>query len=803
MKANKLLGYGLAWVVMLITIASNANSSNEKITPAKLHDMRVLIDVSGSMKKNDPDNLRIPAAKLLINLIPNNNKIGFWTFANDTGNLISSATVDRQWKDKQLSKPKLIHSNGSLTDIAKALDTVTVDWQKKPDSQYHRSLLLLTDGFVDIGKDENKNKASREYILNELLPKLKKSQIKIYSIALSDNADKDLLKRLSNDTGGKYIAIQSNQELEKTFFEMFQADVQPPSVKIDGRTFKIDASVKELTILSFNNKPDFTIQTPSGEKYQHTQHPKDVRWFHEKNYDLVTIPAPEVGEWTLQGAGDDKHAMILSDLHLNTNILPYNVFVNETIPMKVALLNKDKIITEKKFLENVEFIVSEVGPDQQEKIWRLEDFTKTSEKKVETAPATDQVVQIPLTDSDQPKQDEKSKENEKPQEETKSTADPAPTTEQSSKTSSEADSEKKSATTQSNDVKVEEKKSEESNTPTDNNNTDKPAENKSSTDEKNAETVTQEPTPPPAEPEEERSPEEIPYGEKIPAPKPIKAPEPAKVMKPEHQEKPQPVAEDNKPAASPSSAEETEENQPPEENAAIREHLIKFADKPGNYVVTVTASGKTFSRVAKQTVTVYESPVKFDYIKSDDPKTPSKIVFKPNTDLVIDNAMRYSVRLVESNKEPRNQVLLASTPNHTININTNMPGVHKIVIDMEGSMRNGRPFKVTSREIEVGDGNIPKPETKPQASADEKISKDEIKTADSPKEEIKNEDSKKAETKSEEPPKEEDQKTKSSGLKPILIASGSGLGIVLTALALYFLAKKRRAKKIEAMKEML
>jgi hypothetical protein len=43
-------------------------------------DIRVLIDVYGSMKQNDPNNLRQPALRLLTGLLPTGSKAGIWTF---------------------------------------------------------------------------------------------------------------------------------------------------------------------------------------------------------------------------------------------------------------------------------------------------------------------------------------------------------------------------------------------------------------------------------------------------------------------------------------------------------------------------------------------------------------------------------------------------------------------------------------------------------------------------------------------------------------------------------------------------
>ena len=61
-------------------------------------DVRVLIDVSGSMKKTDPGNLRVPALKLLAALLPGGAHAGVWLFDTDVTPLLPPASVDDVWK---------------------------------------------------------------------------------------------------------------------------------------------------------------------------------------------------------------------------------------------------------------------------------------------------------------------------------------------------------------------------------------------------------------------------------------------------------------------------------------------------------------------------------------------------------------------------------------------------------------------------------------------------------------------------------------------------------------------------------
>ena len=57
-----------------------ATAGAQQPAAKKAPDVRVIIDISGSMKLNDPQNLRRPALELLVRLFPAGAKAGVWTF---------------------------------------------------------------------------------------------------------------------------------------------------------------------------------------------------------------------------------------------------------------------------------------------------------------------------------------------------------------------------------------------------------------------------------------------------------------------------------------------------------------------------------------------------------------------------------------------------------------------------------------------------------------------------------------------------------------------------------------------------
>jgi len=98
-------------------------------------DIRVLIDVSGSMKKNDPKNLRLPALRLLVGLLPSDSTAATWNFGTNTTLLVPLGKTDEKWKKTARQASKKIHSRDLFTNIGLALEAAIAGWNKQPSSK--------------------------------------------------------------------------------------------------------------------------------------------------------------------------------------------------------------------------------------------------------------------------------------------------------------------------------------------------------------------------------------------------------------------------------------------------------------------------------------------------------------------------------------------------------------------------------------------------------------------------------------------------------------------------------------------
>ncbi|WP_444998264.1 VWA domain-containing protein [Aliikangiella sp. IMCC44359] len=335
--------------VLLLALGLNANASNKKVKP----DVRVLIDISGSMKKNDPKNLRVPALQLVTNLLPSDAKAGVWAFGRYVNMMVPLSDVNTSWQNKATKTAKKINSAGLFTNIGGVLEKASYGWNK-PNANEKRSVILLTDGMVDISKDATVNAKERERIINQVLPKLKKANVAIHTVALSQNADHELLKLLSDQTDGWYQAVESADKLQRVFLKIFEQSTSRDSLPLTDNQFNVDASIDEMTLLVFKKQPKEKVRliTPDNKVVDKGSQDGAVRWFSADGYELITIKKPQTGSWKIDANVDpDNRVMVVSKLSLGISDVPNNLLAGEAINYQLELLEDGKLITKPDFLK--------------------------------------------------------------------------------------------------------------------------------------------------------------------------------------------------------------------------------------------------------------------------------------------------------------------------------------------------------------------------------------------------------------------------------------------------------------------
>jgi rRNA-processing protein FCF1 len=185
------------------------------ITRAENPSLILLIDNSGSMKNRLSQEAIIKRVfeEKIINTLKEEEKIGLITFAEKAEVLYPLQACLIKERDKLSSLFERIDFSGRYTDFASGLKAALSELNKA-DKKSYKAVILISDGKVDpmpIPKRETIPAILKE-IEEIILPSYLSSPATIYSIATEDN---QLMRELSNRTGGEYFIASNDASLKE------------------------------------------------------------------------------------------------------------------------------------------------------------------------------------------------------------------------------------------------------------------------------------------------------------------------------------------------------------------------------------------------------------------------------------------------------------------------------------------------------------------------------------------------------------------------------------------------------------
>jgi hypothetical protein len=358
----KRVAWGLL-LPLLLSIASHGQADAGSPSSPK-PDVRLLIDISGSMRDSDPDNLRAPALDLIVRLLPEGSKAGVWIFGEDVEELIAHRLVDDDWRRWAQSEVSAITNAGLRTNIPEALAAATYDFEQMNPS-YRTSIILLTDGKVDVAESPMVNAAAARKVLTEVAPELGATGVPVHTIALSDEADWTFLRTLAQNTGGIAEKAETPEQLTKIFLQALEMVAPTARVPVAGSSFQIDGSVEEFTALVFYEQEgtQVALVSPSGTEYRQGKTVQGVDWFSNRKFALVTVKGPQPGKWRLVAPkGSTFRVTVISDLQLEVDPLPNNLPAGRIAELGLRLREKGRVITDPEVLSLFSISVSISGP---------------------------------------------------------------------------------------------------------------------------------------------------------------------------------------------------------------------------------------------------------------------------------------------------------------------------------------------------------------------------------------------------------------------------------------------------------
>ncbi len=252
---------------------SNLSKSDETLS------VILVIDVSGSMRRTDPDNLREEAAKVMVDMSGSKDYVGVVIFNSHARTVISLQTAG-DLANKELIKAMLTGElePGGNTNFVAAFEEVKSQFDNASyteeseashkDDGVREVVVFMTDG------DPNPDSARRDEPgfmdahmekVWELVHGFEKKDIPVYTVGFGEVENKELLEEISKTTGGESYYLQDSQAQAVSVYnimrelngnmlpyqEEFDLSIKEHEGSIDGGDLKKDDISLEESGLKF------------------------------------------------------------------------------------------------------------------------------------------------------------------------------------------------------------------------------------------------------------------------------------------------------------------------------------------------------------------------------------------------------------------------------------------------------------------------------------------------------------------------------------------------------------------------
>lgn len=191
-------------------------------------DVVFVLDHSGSMKQNDPQRLVIQAATDFLGKLGPNDAVGLVVFGGQAKAVHPLSPLSAEDKRKGLLDAIAgIRYGDPRTNMAAGIERGTYELKQHGRAAASPILIFLTDGIMDTGS-QAKDAEMREWLRTRLLPEARERGVRIFSIALTEDADFALIQETASVTGGDYYRAINAKEIAEIFDRILSKIRQAP-----------------------------------------------------------------------------------------------------------------------------------------------------------------------------------------------------------------------------------------------------------------------------------------------------------------------------------------------------------------------------------------------------------------------------------------------------------------------------------------------------------------------------------------------------------------------------------------------
>ncbi|MBT3322851.1 MAG: VWA domain-containing protein [Anaerolineae bacterium] len=325
----------------------------------------VLLDNSGSMKKNDPQGLRFSGLRLFISLLDIGDQVGVISFATESTSLTEGLLTiqDNQNKRKLLDRLDNPPAEG-YTDLESAFRLASQMQEQGGANLCQFAIVLLTDGKPETA-------TVNPHYEQDIIEIAKTLGIPVWAIALTPSAQTPFLEKLIAETGGFIIPAKNSADLLEAYLGVF-SQIKDRTVLHENLSTLVTALPVEIApdLAPYIEKASFIISKPEHISVELLTPDKNTPDFlfeeNASSYSVYTVAHPVGGEWMIKFSSEaDAQAYLILNSRLRIKIISPQEFHQTGYPMRIAvqLLEETNSGELRKIIGTSSFSASITNPD--------------------------------------------------------------------------------------------------------------------------------------------------------------------------------------------------------------------------------------------------------------------------------------------------------------------------------------------------------------------------------------------------------------------------------------------------------
>ena len=211
-----------------VTESTPAPAPVQETSVAK--DIVLVLDNSGSMKKNDPQFIARQAVIEFITGLDEATRVAVIIFDQTVRLAVPLVDMSEATRETILQSLDQINYKGLYTDSPAGIERAIYELKTNGRQDAQKIIVFMTDGIVDTGNAEQ-DREKAKWLKEELAADAADSAIRIFGIAYTENADYYLIQSITQTTGGEYYRALQASELNSVFTQVFTLINKPPEAE--------------------------------------------------------------------------------------------------------------------------------------------------------------------------------------------------------------------------------------------------------------------------------------------------------------------------------------------------------------------------------------------------------------------------------------------------------------------------------------------------------------------------------------------------------------------------------------------